>query len=123
MLRYPVLCCSGVQNKRLGVFDFSATCAEPGRANSREQNASATFEFSMERSASVRKKPLSIDPRIGGLTCRGHAHLILRCRRIGSRSSERARRTDEAPNEFFNMIHVSPPKESSLDDRCRANSA
>src|SRR5271157_6065267 len=47
MLRYPVLCCSGVQNKRLGESDFSATCAEPGRANSREQNANATFEVSI----------------------------------------------------------------------------
>src|SRR5580698_459949 len=47
MLRYPVLCCSGVQNRRLGVSDFSATCAKPGRANSRAQNASMTFEISM----------------------------------------------------------------------------
>src|SRR5271168_4182574 len=64
MLRYPVLCCSGVQNKRLGVSDLSATCAKPGRAISREQNANATLEVSMEGTASVRKKRLSIDPGI-----------------------------------------------------------
>jgi hypothetical protein len=48
----------------LGVSDFSATCAELQKANSREQNANATFEVSMERTASVRKKLLSIDPGI-----------------------------------------------------------
>src|ERR1700722_12065295 len=67
MLRYPALCCSGVQNKRLGVSDFSATCAEAGRANSREHNASVTLEISMMGTARRAKDP-SIAPRMDGLT-------------------------------------------------------
>src|SRR5271167_5123064 len=89
MLRYPVLCCSGVQNKRLGVSDLSATCAKPGTANSREQNASATFEVSIEGTASVRTKRLSIDPGIA----RRRAHLTT----IAAGRS-RSRSTGKYPN-------------------------
>src|SRR3974390_2049612 len=47
MLRYPTLCCCGVQNKMLGVSDFNATWANPEEASNREQSASVILEMGM----------------------------------------------------------------------------